>query len=374
MRRVLVVFQFTIAQALILGTLIVVSQMNFFQNASMGFDKDAIVTVPLGNDSTRLFKADALKMQLLQQAGIKNVSLSAFTPIDKAGWDGDFTFDNTLKKSDFNPEFKWADADFFKTYNIRFIAGGPYKQADTINGFVVNELMVKKLGFKDPADIIGKKITIFDGAIAAPVVGVVKDFNGNSLEKQMKPIMLGSFRQVYRLINIKIQPQQVKQTLAAIEKLWNDTYPGFDYEYQFLDDKIASLYKQESRLSQLYQIFAGIAIFISCLGLYGFVSFMAVQRTKEVGIRKVLGASVINIVYLLSREFTVLIGVAFLIATPIAYYFMHQWLQKFAYRTNIGIGLFLLTILIAEIIAWLTVGYQAIKAAVVNPMESLRSE
>ena len=374
MRRVLVVFQFTIAQALILGTLIVVSQMNFFQNASMGFDKDAIVTVPLGNDSTRLFKADALKMQLLQQAGIKNVSLSAFTPIDKAGWDGDFTFDNTLKKSDFNPEFKWADADFFKTYNIRFIAGGPYKQADTINGFVVNELMVKKLGFKDPADIIGKKITIFDGAIAAPVVGVVKDFNGNSLEKQMKPIMLGSFRQVYRLINIKIQPQQVKQTLAAIEKLWNDTYPGFDYEYQFLDDKIASLYKQESRLSQLYQIFAGIAIFISCLGLYGFVSFMAVQRTKEVGIRKVLGASVINIVYLLSREFTVLIGVAFLIATPIAYYFMHQWLQKFAYRTNIGIGLFLLTILIAEIIAWLTVGYQAIKAAVANPVESLRSE
>jgi putative ABC transport system permease protein len=374
MRRVLVVFQFTIAQALILGTLIVVSQMNFFQNASMGFDKDAIVTVPLANDSARLFKADALKIQLQQQAGIKNVSLSAFTPIDKAGWDGDFTFGNSVKKSDFNPEFKWADADYFKTYNIRFVAGGPYKQADTINGFVVNELMVKKLGIKNPEDIIGKKITIWDGTITAPVVGVVKNFNGNSLEKQMKPIMLGSFRQVYRLINIKIQPQQVKQTLAAIEKLWNETYPGFDYEYQFLDDKIASLYRQESRLSQLYQIFAGIAIFISCLGLYGFVSFMAVQRTKEVGIRKVLGASVINIVYLLSREFTVLIGVAFLIATPIAYYFMHQWLQKFAYRANIGVGLFLLTILIAEIIAWLTVGYQAIKAAVANPVESLRSE
>ncbi len=374
MRRVLVVFQFTIAQALILGTLIVVSQMNFFQNASMGFDKDAIVTVPLANDSARLYKADALKLQLQQLAGIKNVSLSAFTPIDKAGWDGNFTFDNSIKKSDFNVEFKWADADYFKTYNIRFIAGMPYAPADTVNGFVVNELMSKKLGFKHPEDIIGKKITIWDGSVVAPVVGVVKDFNGNSLEKQIKPIVLGSFRQVYRLINIKIQPQQVRQTLAAVEKLWNNTYPDFTYEYQFLDDKIASLYKQESRLSELYQIFAGIAIFISCLGLYGFVSFMAMQRTKEVGIRKVLGASVINIAYLISREFTVLIGVAFLIATPLAYYFMHQWLQRFAYRINIGVGIFSLTILIAEIIAWLTVGYQAIKAAVANPAKSLRTE
>jgi len=374
MRRVLVVFQFTIAQTLILGTLIVVSQMNFFQNASMGFDKDAIVTVPLPNDSARLFKADALKIQLLQQAGIKNVSLSTFTPIDKAGWDGGFTFDNAVKKSDFNPEFKWADADYFKTYNIQFIAGMPYKQSDTVSGFVVNELMVKKLGFKNSRDIIGKKITIFDGTIGAPVVGVVKDFNGKSLEKEMKPIVLGSWKVVFRLINIKIQPHHPQQTLAAIERLWNNTYPDFTYEYQFLDDKIASFYKQESRLSQLYQIVAGIAIFISCLGLYGFVSFMAVQRTREVGIRKVLGASVPNIIYLLSREFTVLIGVAFLIASPLAYYFMHQWLQKFAYRINIGVGIFLLTILIAEIIAWLTVGYQAIKAAVANPVKSLRTD
>ena len=374
MRRVLVVFQFTIAQALILGTLIIVGQMNFFQNATMGFDKDAVVTVPLPNDSSRLFKADALKLQLLQQAGIKNVSLSTFTPIDKAAWDGDFMFDNAVKKSDFNPEFKWADADYFKTYNIQFVAGMPYKEADSVNGFVVNELMAKKLGFNNPDDIIGKKITIWGGTITAPIVGVVRDFNGNSLEKGKKPILLGSYQQVYRLLNIKIQSQQVKQTLAVIEKLWNDTYPDFTYEYQFLDDKIAGLYRQESRLSQLYQVFAGIAIFISCLGLYGFVSFMAVQRTKEVGIRKVLGASVINIIYLLSKEFTVLIGIAFLIATPLAYYFMHQWLQKFAYRIDIGVGIFLLTILISEIIAWLTVGYLAIKAAAANPVKSLRTE
>jgi predicted permease len=374
MRRMLVVFQFTVAQTLIIGTLIVVSQMNLFQNASMGFDKDEIVMLTLPNDSTRMFKADELKIQLQQLAGVKNVSISSFSPMDKASWDGDFTFDNAVKKSAFNADFKWADADYFKTYNIQFIAGRPYYPADSVNGFVVNEMMVKKLGFKKPEDIIGKNINIFDGAIAAPVVGVVKDFNGSSLKEEMKPIALGSWKMVYRLINIKIQPQHARQTLAAIEKLWNKTYPDFVYEYQFLDDKIASFYRQEEKLSQLYKICAGIAIFISCLGLYGFVSFMAVQRTKEVGIRKVLGASVFSIVYLFSKEFTVLIGIAFLIATPLAYFFMHQWLQNYAYRIDMGVGIFLLTILLSEIIAWLTVGYQAIKAAVANPVKSLRTE
>ncbi len=374
MRRVLVVFQFAVAQTLIIGTIIVVSQMNYFQNASMGFDKESIITVPMPNDSARVAKMDVLKTQLLQQAGVKNVSISTFSPMDNAGWDGDFRFDNATKKADFNPDFKWADADYFKTYNIQFIAGRPYYPADSVNGFVVNELMVKKLGFKNPEDILGKRINIFNGNIIAPIVGVVKDFNGSSLKKEMKPVALGSWKLVYRVFNIKIEPQQVQQTLAAIEKLWNNTYPDFVYEYQFLDEKIASFYKQENQLSQLFKLFAGIAIFISCLGLYGFVSFMAEQRTKEVGIRKVLGASVSSIVYLFSKEFTLLIGVAFLIATPLAWYFMHMWLQHFAYRIDIGVGIFLSTILLAEMIAWLTVGFQAIKAAVANPVSSLRSE
>jgi putative ABC transport system permease protein len=166
-------------------------------------------------------------------------------------------------KADFNAEFKWADADYFKTYDIRFIAGMPYPQADSVNGFVVNDLMTKKLGFKHPEDILGKRIAIWGGTIVAPVVGVVRDFNGSSLEKEMRPVVLGSVKQVYRVINIKIQPQQVKQTLAAIEKLWNNTFPDFTYEYRFLDDKIANLYRQESRLSQLYQLFAGIVYLLS---------------------------------------------------------------------------------------------------------------
>ncbi|WP_143305605.1 ABC transporter permease [Chitinophaga vietnamensis] len=374
MRKTLVVFQFTIAQTLIIGTLIVVSQMNFFQHADMGFDKDAIITVPLANDSARQSEMETLKTALQQQAGIKNVSLSAFSPMDKAHWDGDFKFDNAAKKSGFQADFKWADADYFKTYNIPFIAGSPYQPADTVNGFVVNELMVRKLGFKNPEEILGKKINFGDGSIVAPVVGVVKDFNGSSMKTERNAIALGSFKMVYRILNIKIQPQGIPQTLAAIEKIWNKTTPDFVFEFQFLDDKIASFYEQERQLAQLYKVFAGIAIFISCLGLYGFVAFMAVQRTKEVGIRKVLGASVLHIVYLISKEFTLLIGLAFLIAAPLAYYFMHQWLQNFAYRIHIGAGIFLSTILIAEVIAWLTVGYQAIQAAMADPVKSLKRE
>ncbi|MCF3112064.1 ABC transporter permease [Niabella sp. CC-SYL272] len=374
MRRVLVVFQFAIAQVLIIGTLIIVKQMDFFQNAAVGFDKEAIITVPMANDTAGRTKADALKIQLQQQAGIKDVSQSAFSPMDQAGWDDDFIFDNATKKAGFKTDFKWADADYFNTYNIRFIAGAPYRPADSINGFVVNEMMTKKLGFKNPEGILGKKISFWDGKIVAPVVGVVKDFNGYSLKEAMKPMVLSSNKMFYRIFNIKIQPQNAKQTLATIEQLWNHTYPDFMYEYQFLDEKIAGFYKQERQISQLYQLFAGIAIFISCLGLYGFVSFMAVQRTKEVGVRKVLGASTGSIIYLFSKEFTLLIGIAFLIAMPIAWYVMHRWLQNYAYRVDIGAGIFLATILIAELIAWLTVGYRAIKAAVINPVKSLRTE
>ncbi len=370
MRRVLVVLQFTIAQALIIGTLIVVSQMNFFRKASMGFDKDEILTVPIPNRSN----IDALKTQLLQQTGIKYVSVSTYNPSDDSYWGSDFKFDNSIKATDFEADLKWADADYFKTYNLQFVAGRPYEQSDTVSGLVVNEMTVKKLGFKNPEDILGKKIDFWDGNVVAPVVGVVKNFNGHSLQTEIKPTVLGSLKRSYQLINIKIQPQNATQTLAAIERLWRTTYPDFIYEYQFLDDKIAGFYKQESQLAQLYKIFAGIAIFISCLGLYGFVSFMAAQRIKEVGIRKVLGASVMSIIYLFTKEFALLITIAFLIAAPLSWYFMHQWLQNFAYKTNIGGEIFLLTILVSVIIAFLTISFQAIKAAIANPVKSLRTE
>jgi ABC-type antimicrobial peptide transport system permease subunit len=206
------------------------------------------------------------------------------------------------------------------------------------------------------------------------VVGVVKDFNASSMKDAMYPVVMAPWKYVYGTMAVKIQPEHLQQTLALIEKSWNAAYPEYVYKFQFLDDKIASFYEQENQLSQLYKIFAGLAIFISCLGLYGLASFMAVQRTKEIGIRKVLGASAGNIITLFSKEFMLLIAVAFAIAAPLAYYFMHNWLNNFPFRISIGAGVFVITIASSIAIAWLTVSYQALKASIANPVESLRTE
>ncbi len=203
---------------------------------------------------------------------------------------------------------------------------------------------------------------------------MVKDFNLGSLKNEVQPVLMSSWKAVYQKINIKIQPKNINQTLASVEHLWNNTFPDGMYEYQFLDEKIANFYKSEDQLSVLYKIFAGIAIFISCLGLYGLVSFMAVQRTKEVGIRKTLGASVSHIVYLFSKEFTLLILIAFAISAPVGWFVMHNWLQAYVYKITLGPGIFVMAILISIAIAWTTVGYKAIRAALVNPVKSLKSE
>ena len=374
LRRVMVVFQFAVAQALIISTLIVVGQMNYFKTAPMGFDKDAIININMPGDSLSITKREALKTQLLQQPSIKNVSYGTFAITDKSHWGSDFTFNNAAKPVDFNADLKWADADVFKTYSLQMVAGSPYRPSDTVREFVVNETLVKQLGIRNPKDIIGKKINMWNGGLMGPVVGVVKDFNTSSMKDAFTPVIMAPWKYVYGTMAVKIQPGNMQQTLAFIEKNWNATYPEYVFKFQFLDDKIASFYEQENQLAQLYKIFSGIAIFISCLGLYGLISFMAVQRTKEIGIRKVLGASASNIISLFSKEFMLLIGVAFAIAAPLAYYFMHNWLNNFSFRISISAGVFVITIAASVAIAWLTVSVQAIKAAVANPVRSLRTE
>ena len=374
LRRGLVVLQFTIAQILIIGTLVVLSQMNFFQTQPMGFDKNAIVNVPFPNDSVTRSKIEIIRQELLQQAGIQNVSFSFSPPANNGDWTSEFTFNHSPKETSFEPTLRWADADYFKTYSLQFVAGRPYVKSDTVNEFVVNETLVKKLGLKNPEEILGKEISFWNRGIHALVVGVVKDYHLNSLRDPIAPAVLACRQSNYQTIGIKIQPGKEKQVLSAVEKLWTQTFPNSMYEYQFLDEKIANFYQQENQLSKLYQIFAVIAIFISCLGLYGLVSFMAIQRIKEVGIRKVLGASVASIVYLFSKEFTILIGIAFLIATPVSYYFMHQWLDGFTFKIDLGMQFFLLAFIGAILIAWITVGYKAVKAGLANPVKSLRTE
>ncbi|MFL5741289.1 MAG: ABC transporter permease [Flavisolibacter sp.] len=373
-RRGLVVLQFTIAHILIIGTIIVVSQMNYFRNASLGFERAAVINVPVPGDSISHTRIDYLRNRLQQNPDIKNVSFSYSSPSADGNWNSDFKFNHAVKSTDFSANLKWADADYFKTYNLKFVAGRPYYPSDTVREFVVNETLLHKLGIVHPEDAIGKQLDFWDGKVVAPIVGVIRDFNSYSLRSPMAPVVLGAWKHMYQTINIKINPSSKQSVLSYVEKAWNQSFPDYVYQYHFLDDTIANFYKQEDQLSQLYKIFAGLAILISCLGLYGLVSFMAVQRTKELGIRKVLGATATHIVYLLSREFTLLILVAFVIAGPVAYYAMQKWLQNYTYRIHMNAWIFILAIVGSMVIAWLTVGHRAIKTALASPVKNLRTE
>lgn len=374
LRRILVITQFAISQILIIGTIVAVSQMNHVRNADLGFNKEALLILPAQTDSINLARMEPLRQQLLQNPGVLNVSFCSDEVSSNNDWSSNFAFDNK-KDEDFPVFHKFGDAEYLKTYGVKLIAGRNYVASDTMNEFVINETLLHKLGLTDPQKVIGKNIRIGSGQWL-PVVGVVKDFKTNSLKDGTKPLTIAARKQFYFTIAVKINTANLSATKAQIQKLWEKTYPEYAFTSHFADDTIENFYRQENQLSLLYKIFACIAIFISCLGLYGLVSFMAAQKTKEVGIRKVLGASVGNIVVMFSKEFTVLIGIAFIIAVPVAWYYMNSWLQNFEgpNRINIGIGVFLLAIFVSLIIAWITVGYKAVRAALANPVKSLRSE
>jgi len=278
MRRVLVVLQFAIAQILIIGMLIVVSQMNFFRNASLGCDKAAIINVPMPGDSLSKTKVDYMRNRLLANNNILNASFSFGSPSSDGNWNSDFKFDHATKSTNFSANLKWADTGYFKTYNLQFVAGRPYYASDTVREFVVNETLLRKLGVNDPQAAIGKEINFWDGNKAARIVGVIRDFNSYSLREPMAPVVLSTWKDVYQTINIKIKPGTEKAVLPFIEKLWNENFPDYVYDYKFLDDTIASFYKQENQIYILYKIFAAIEIFISCLEFYGLVAFIVVQR------------------------------------------------------------------------------------------------
>jgi len=252
-------------------------------------------------------------------------------------------------------------------------AGRSYSKSDTTNEVVVNETLLKKLGVKNPEEAIGKEIRTGRSAWRN-IVGVVKDFKSNTLRDQLQPLMLGEKARYYGCTGIKLKTTNLSQIQTTIQNIWNEVNPEYAYTSFFMDESINNFYRQEQQLSLLYKIFAGIAIFISCLGLYGLVSFMAAQRTKEVGIRKVLGASVANIIYLFSKEFTLLIILAFAIAVPVSWYFMNKWLDNFVFKIQIEPWVFVLAIIASVIVAWLTVGYKSVKAALTNPVKNLRAE
>ncbi|MCE3227715.1 MAG: FtsX-like permease family protein [Bacteroidetes bacterium] len=372
LRRGLVVTQFAISQILIIGTIVALSQMNFIREADLGFNKEAVLMLSSNTDSAVLARNRAFKNHLLSIKGVQNVSFTSDVPSSDNTWDTNFSFDRK-KDEDYNLSLKFGDEDYFKTFGLEFAAGTGYKKSDTITDVVVNETFVKKLNISDPEKVIGKQVRMGGGRWNT-ITGVVKDFKTKSLREEISPILIGSHKIKSDKIAVKLNSGNLSTTLKEIEKGWNAFYPEYAYSSFFVDESIENFYRQETQLSLMYRVFAIIAIAISCLGLYGLVSFMVAQKTKEVGIRKVLGASAINIVYLFSKEFTLLIGIAFLIAAPIAWYFMHDWLNNFAFHISIGAGVFIIAAVTSVSVAWLSVGYKAFKAAISNPVKSLRTE
>ncbi len=374
LRRGLVVFQFIIAQALIIGTFIIVKQTNYFTNQSVGFEKSNIVGIPFPTDSTGISKLDLLRQQLTGVSGVKSISFSSNTPIEdnNDNWTL-FNFDHAIKQTDFYSIVKMADDEFVPTYKLPLIAGRNIATSDTIREFLVNESVLKNLGITDPQHALNKDIS-FSEQLHGPIVGVLKDFNTRSFRTGLAPLIIASRKKDYSEAGIKLAITNTAATMQAIEKIWNRSFPDYVFEYKFLDEKVEQFYKQENQLAYLYKIFAAIAIFLSCLGLYGLASFMAVQRIKEVGIRKVLGASEGSIVYLFSKEFIILITIAFVVASPVAWYFMHNWLQDYPYRISISWWMFALAGAGTILITLMTVSFQPIKAAVVNPVKSLKAD
>jgi ABC-type antimicrobial peptide transport system permease subunit len=383
-RKVLVVFQFLIAQVLIIGTLIIADQMEYFRSKPLGFDKNAVINLPVPEIKKELM--ESLRSRLETNPNIETISFSLGAPTSDNNFGTNYFLTEKGRSEIYSIAVKPVDRHYFDTYGLQLTAGRWFTEADEKTAdtslpeedqkyvYIVNESAARKLGFSDPQQIIGQYITTGVSNINAEVVGVVRDFHSSSLHNEIEPVVLVNFPVFYYVAGLKLGTGNLGETIQFVEKNWSEVFPEYYFEYEFLDQQLADLYRQEERTFTLFKIFAGISIFIGCLGLYGLIAFMANQKLKEVGIRKVMGASVMNIVMLFSKEFIRLIIIAFLIAAPLSWYLMNEWLQGFAYQIDIHWTAFLAGIASTLVIALATVGYRSIRAAISNPVETLRSE
>ena len=386
LRRSLVAFQFAVAQVFIAAVIISALQIQYLRSKPLGFRQNNVVDIRLPDGKPE--QISTLKSQLAGVPGIKKASLSIGAPVAKwSGFGTRFNLRENYEQNKLDVNVKVCDPDYLETYGVELIAGRfidendqkqvaeniPEKERRYV--MVVNESAVKALGFSSPEAVLGREVTIGIDYVSPPIVGVVRDFHTSSLHEKVGPVALMPYAGFKNNLGLLLDPGAANAgTLAAVEKIWKSVYPDALFESAFLDEHIASLYGSERRTFRLFQFVALLALLINALGLVGLTAFMVEQKTKEIGVRKVLGASVYSITSLLTRDFLKLVLLALVVATPVAWWVMNKWLADFAYRIDIHWWVFALVGLSAVLIAFLTVGFQSVKAALANPVKSLRSE
>jgi len=380
LRKTLVVIQFAISITLIIGTSVVMKQLNYMHNKKLGFNKEQVLVIP-SQDRSIFEKFDLVKADFKKDPAVINVGGSTKIPGDRNYSDTVYKVEGANDDETVLLRHFAVEEEFIPTLGMDMAAGRNFSKeftTDKTDGFIINEAGVKKFGWNSAEEAIGKSIG--SPASLAPIVyeyrkiiGVVKDFHFKSLHNEIEPLLMYMRPNLY-YVSIKIKPDNIGQTVKSIEKRWKAFSPNIPFEYFFLDDNFNKLYFAEQRTQIIFSSFAFLAIFIASLGLFGMASFTTEQRTKEIGVRKVMGASVTNIVILLSKELTKWVLIANIVAYPIGYWAMKQWLQNFNYHIDLGIGLFFGATIIALLIATLTVSFQAIKAATSNPVNALKYE
>lgn len=372
LRKGLIVFQFVISQVLVVATIVVMYQMHFMKNQDMGFEKEAILTIELPNKDQNSRKS--LVQELKQIPTVSLITSAMDAPASNSIWKSNFSFKTDSGVVENNAQIKMGDKNYVPTYGLTIMSGKNLTESDTINGFLINETLARYAGFTNIDDAVGQLFKFGWNDEYYPIVGVVNDFHSTSFKHEINPTAICQLEEEYEVIGIKLASTDFGADIAAFEKLYKSFYPDYDFSYKFMDDVIERFYRGEEKMFNIIRVLTMIAIFIGCLGLYGLVSFMANQKVKEIGIRKVLGASFTNIIGLFSIEFLKLITIAFVIALPLAYLGMSSWLQDFIYKIDLEWWIFLLAISVTLVLALLTVSYKTVKSALSNPVDCLKDE
>ena len=376
LRKTLTVFQFVIAQFFVIATLMVSKQINYTLNKDLGFKKEAIITFMIPRDTSSTNR-HVLLQKINAIPEIQMASMGYMPPAADGPAYTNVTYNDANVEAVKNVQIRWGDTNFLNLYRIKLLAGRNVSQSDTIKEFVINETYAKAIGFQQPADAIGKQLN-FNGNLK-PIVGVIRDFHEQSLHAPVEPVVFASFNNRSNFFHVALKPINAEGTswqaaIGKLEKAFKQVYPEGDFSYSFFDESIAKFYTSEQNISRLLNWATGLAILISCLGLLGLVIYTTNLRRKEIGIRKVVGASVAQIVSILSKEFIKLVVIAFLIAMPVASWAVHNWLQDFSYRTEMSWWIFALSGCLMLFIASLTLSVQTIRVAMANPVKSLRTE